>query len=612
MSFDDNRGSALADGTTDETVQAPAPEILNSAEETQLNLHTAEVAHAIAPSGDAAEAAPPASDAAEMHTMLESVDGLSAIAPGEVVAATVVKITDTEVVIDVGLKCEAAIPRTEFLGRDGQITVAPGDAIQIFVEQYNENNGTLRASYQKAAFRRVWDEVEQAHREQKTISGKVISRTKGGVTVDVGIPAFLPGSQVDLRPHPNIDALIGQQIDVKVIKVNRERNNAVVSRRQVLEEELAARKSKLAEKLREGAILTGRVKNLTDYGVFVDLDGMDGLLHVTDLSWGRVGKPSEVVHTGQELRVKVLKYDADKGRVSLGLKQLTPDPWNQAVKTYQPGSRATGRVVGVVDYGVFVELEPGIEGLIHSSEMSWSKRHKHPSKLVKVGDRVDVSILDLNLAQRRISLSLKQTLADPWSTLPGRMAAGTVVEGRVRNLTEFGAFVEIEEGIDGLVHVSNMSWAKDIKHPSEVLKKGQKVEVVILGIDPEKRRISLALKQTGPDAWTDFCSRLKTGEVVRGKVARLATFGAFVEIEPGVEGLCHSSEVDTGKKGGALAVGDEYNFCILRMSPSDKKVALSMKNVAQEPAPAAAQKPAAEEAPSPAPIADSAAASEET
>jgi small subunit ribosomal protein S1 len=612
MSFDDNRGSALADGTTDETVQAPAPEILNSTEDTQLNLHAAEVARAATHSGSDAVAATPPSDTAEIHEMLESIDGLSAIVPGEVVPATIVKITDTEVVIDVGLKCEAAIPRTEFLGRDGQITVARGDAIQVFVEQYNEKNGTLRASYQKAAFRRVWDEIEQAHRDQKTIPGKVISRTKGGVTVDVGIPAFLPGSQVDLRPHPNVDALIGQQIDVKVIKVNRERNNAVVSRRQVLEEELAARKAKLGEKLFEGAILTGHVKNLTDYGVFVDLGGMDGLLHVTDLSWGRVGKPSEVVQTGQELRVKVLKYDPEKGRVSLGLKQLSPDPWNQAVKTYQPGSRATGRVVGVVDYGVFVELEPGVEGLIHSSEMSWSKRHKHPSKMVKVGDRVEVNVLDLNPAQRRISLSLKQTLADPWTTLPGRMAAGTVVEGRVRNMTEFGAFVEIEEGIDGLVHISNMSWAKDIKHPSEVLKKGQKVEVVILGMDPEKRRISLALKQTGPDAWTEFCSRVKTGGVVRGTVARLAAFGAFVEIEPGIEGLCHSSEVDTGKKGGSLALGDEYNFCILRMSPSDKKVALSMKQVAQEPAPAAAQKPAAEEPPASAPGTDASTASQET
>lgn len=609
MSFDDERGSALADRTPDEATPMPAPEIVSSNEETQLNLHPPQIAGSTESSASVPEAESPPSD---IRDLLDSVDGLITIAVDEVIPATVVKITDTEVVIDVGLKCEAAIPRTEFLNREGVISVSPGDSIQIFVEHYNESNGTLRASYQKAVFRRVWDEVERAQREQKTIQGKVISRTKGGVTVDLGIPAFLPGSQVDLRPHPNIDALLGQQIDVKVIKVNRERNNAVVSRRQVLEEEQAARKAKLAEKLHEGVILTGRVKNLTDYGVFVDLGGIDGLLHVTDLSWGRVGKPSEVVQVDQELRVKVLKYDAEKGRVSLGLKQLTPDPWVRAAKTYQPGSRASGRVVGVVDYGVFVELEPGIEGLIHSSEISWSRRQKHPSKMLKVGDRVEVSILDLSFEKRRISLSLKQTLPDPWTTLPGRMAAGTVLEGRVRNMTEFGAFVELDDGIDGLVHVSNMSWARDIKHPSEVLKKGQKIEVVVLGIDPEKRRISLALKETGPDAWTDFCSRIKAGDVVRGKVVRIAPFGAFVEIEPGVEGLCHTSEVATGKKGGALAVGKEYNFCILRLSPTDKKVGLSMKEVKQEPAPAASSIKIVEEAATAAELQDSPAASQES
>lgn len=587
MSFDDKRGSALADGTADETTPARASEIVSSSEETQLNLHVAEIASSTERSAIPSEAGVPPSDSSEIRDLLDSVDGLASITVGEVIPATVVKITETEVVIDVGLKCEATIPRSEFLNRAGEFRVAPGDSIQIFVEHYNEGNGTLRASYQKAAFRRVWDEVEQAQREQTTLQGRVISRTKGGVTVDVGIPAFLPGSQVDLRPHPNLEALIGQQIDVKVIKVSRERNNAVVSRRLVLEQELAVRKAELAQRLHEGAILEGRVKNLTDYGVFVDLGGIDGLLHVTDLSWGRVGKPSDVVQVGEELRVKVLKYDAEKGRVSLGLKQLTPDPWIQAAKAYQAGSRASGRIVGVVDYGVFVELEPGIEGLVHSSELSWSRRQKHPSKMLKVDDRVDVSVLDVDLDKRRISLSLKQTLPDPWTTLPGRMSPGTVLEGRVRNMTEFGAFVELDDGIDGLVHVSNMSWAKDIKHPSEILKKGQKIEVVVLGIDPEKRRISLALRETGPDAWTDFCSRIKAGDVVRGKVVRIAAFGAFVEIEPGVEGLCHTSEVDKGKKRGSVAVGDEFNFRILRLSPTDKKVGLSMKEVVQETAPEA-------------------------
>jgi small subunit ribosomal protein S1 len=594
MSFDDNRGSLTEAGTMEEP-QTETPEPVSSSTESQepaLEASTGPEAApdtSAAPEGMAASepagSGPSASESGEISALLESVDGLSTIAAGEVIPATVVKLTETEVVIDVGLKCEGAIPRAEFLGLDGQVTVAPGDTVPVLIEYYNERQGTVRASYQKAAQRRAWDEVERAYREQTTIRGKVIGRIKGGLTVDVGIPAFLPGSHTDARPHFNADTLLGQEVALKVIKVNRKRNNAVVSRRLVVEEEQAARKALLLEKLREGAVLTGRVKNMTDYGVFVDLGGMDGLLHITDLSWGRVGKPSDVVQPGQELRVKVLKYDAEKGRVSLGLKQLTPDPWSQVPKKYQVGDRKTGRVVGIVDYGVFVELEPGVEGLIHVSEMSWSKRLKHPSKLVSLGEQVEVSVLDVNMAQRRISLSLKHSLPDPWATLPQRLAVGAVVEGRVRNLTEFGAFVEIEEGVDGLVHLSNMSWAKDVQHPSEILKKGQKIEVAVLGLDPVKRRVSLGLKQVGPDAWTDFCSRVRIGDVVRGKVVRLTPFGAFVEIEAGVEGLCHTSEIDTrqgGKGSRRLEAGREYNFRILRLNPADKKVALSMKEVEQE------------------------------
>jgi small subunit ribosomal protein S1 len=583
MSFDDNRGSLTEAGTMEEP-QTETPEPVSSSSATPEAAPQAGVASEAAAASEPAESGPSSSESGEISALLESVDGLSTIAAGEVIPATVVKMTDTEVVIDVGLKCEGAIPRAEFLGLDGQVTVAPGDTVPVLIEYYNESQGTVRASYQKAAQRRAWEEVERAHREQTTLRGKVIGRIKGGLTVDLGIPAFLPGSHTDTRPHFNADSLLGQEIPLKVIKVNRKRNNAVVSRRLVIEEEQAARKARLLEQLREGAVLTGHVKNMTDYGVFVDLGGMDGLLHITDLSWGRVGKPSDVVHTGQELRVKVLKFDAEKGRVSLGLKQLTPDPWSQAAKKYQVGDRKTGRVVGIVDYGVFVELEPGVEGLIHVSEMSWSKRLKHPSKIVNLDDRVEVSVLEVNLAQRRISLSLKHSLPDPWATLPQRLAVGAVVEGRVRNLTEFGAFVEIEEGVDGLVHLSNLSWAKDVQHPSEILKKGQKIEVAVLGLDPVKRRVSLGLKQVGPDAWTEFCSRAQMGDVVRGKVARLASFGAFVEIEAGVEGLCHTSEIDTGQGGKGsrrLRVGQEYNFRILRLNPAEKKVALSMKEVAQ-------------------------------
>ncbi len=559
MSSDENRGAVTKVGTTEE------------------------------PQGEPTEANPTSPESGEITNLMESVDSLSTIAQGEIVPATVVKMTDSEVVLDVGLKCEGAIPRQEFLGLDGQVAVATGDVVPVLIEQYNENEGTVVVSYQKAARRKAWEEVEQAYHEQKTVKGKVLERIKGGLTVDLGIPAFLPGSHADVRPHFNLDSLVGQEIPLKVIKVNRKRNNAVVSRRLVVEEELAQRKARLLEQLHEGAVLTGQVKNLTDYGVFVDLGGIDGLLHITDLSWGRVAHPSEVVKPGQELQVKVLKYDPEKGRVSLGVKQLTPDPWNDVLAKYPLGSRVMGRVVGVVDYGAFVELEPGVEGLIHASEMSWSKRLKHPSKIVNVGDRVEVSILDVNPTQRRISLSLKQSLPDPWTTLPQRYAAGTVVEGRVRNLTEFGAFVEIEEGIDGLVHLSNMSWSKDIQHPSEIMKKGQRVQVVILGLDPAKRRISLGLKQLEADPWTEFCGRAQVGDVVRAKVVRLASFGAFVEIEESIEGLCHSSEMETdatGKRGNRLEIGKEYNFRILRLNPADKKIGLSMKEVDQSvPAP---------------------------
>jgi small subunit ribosomal protein S1 len=592
MSFANNRGSLIDTGTTEETQTDPSEPSLNTTEPScdSTEAHAPVVDSSVASEikmnlKEPAAAGPASSESGEIRELLDSVDGLSAIAVGEVIPATVVKMTDTEVVIDVGLKCEGAIPRTEFLGLDGQVTVAPGDTVHVLIEYYNESEGTVRASFQKAAQRRAWEEIERAHQEQRTLRGKVLEHIKGGLTVDLGIPAFLPGSHADVRPHFNVDSLVGQEISVKIIKVNRKRNNAVVSRRLVLEEELTARKALLLEQLHEGAVLTGHVKNLTDYGVFVDLGGIDGLLHITDLSWGRVGKPSDVVQPGQELRVKVLKYDPEKGRVSLGLKQLTPDPWSLVPKKYEVGARAAGRVVGIVDFGVFVELEPGVEGLIHVSEMSWNKRMKHPSKIVNLGDRVEVSVLEVNPAQRRISLSLKHSLPDPWTTLPHRLTVGSVVEGRVRNLTEFGAFVEIEEGIDGLVHLSNMSWAKDVQHPSEILKKGQKIEVAVLGLDPAKRRVSLGLKQVGPDAWTDFCSRVKVGDVVRGKVVRLAPFGAFIEIEPGVEGLCHSSEIDTGRAGkgnGCLEAGHEYNFRILRLNPAEKKVALSMKEVGQE------------------------------
>ncbi len=530
------------------------------------------------------------SESGEIGHLFERMEALSTVAQGEIVRATVVKITDAEVIVDLGLKSEGAIPRGEFLRDDGSLRVQPGDAVDVWVDQYNEQEGTVVVSYRKAARRQAWEEIDRAFREQTTLWGRVVERIKGGLTVDVGVKAFLPGSQADLRPHFNLDSLLGQDIPCKVIKLNRKRSNVVLSRRMALEEEQNRRKAQLLENLTEGAELEGRVKNLTNYGAFVDLGGTDGLLHITDLSWGRVAHPSEVVQVGQEIKVKVLKYDQEKGRISLGLKQLSPDPWEDVASKYQVGDRNTGGVVGLVDYGAFVELEPGVEGLIHVSEMTWSKRLKHPSKILKLGELVEVAILEVNPVQRRISLSLRGALPDPWSTLAGRYAVGSVVEGRVRNLTDFGAFVEVEEGVDGLIHLSNLSWSPDVKHPSEVLRKGQKVEAVILSLDPAHRRLSLGLRQLQPDIWGNFFGRARVGDVLRGKVSRMASFGAFVELEEGIEGLCHLSEVDEDHAGsgpGRLEVGREFSFKVIRLNPGEKKIGLSMKNVEQEPTVAA-------------------------
>jgi small subunit ribosomal protein S1 len=538
---------------------------------------------------DQAEMTPSVSsppDSGEVGQLLASMQALSPVNPGEIVRGTILKLTEGEVLIDIGLKCEAAVPRAEFLSKDGQLSVGPGDVVDVWVERYDETAGTVVVSRQKAAQLKLWEEIEQAFNEQKTLRGRVLGRIKGGLTVDIWVTAFLPGSQADTHPHFNLDALKGQEIACKVIKINIKRSNVVVSRKLALEEELNERKAKLLENLTEGAELVGRVKNLTDYGVFVDLGGMDGLLHITDLSWGRVAHPSEVVKVGEEIRVMVVKYDPEKGRVSLGLKQLSPDPWEQVPSTCHAGERVTGRVVSIADYGAFVELQPGVEGLVHISEMSWSRRLRHPSKIVNLGDRVEVTILDVNPTQRRISLSLKQTLPDPWTTLIERMPAGSVVEGWVRNLTDFGAFIEIEDGVDGLIHLSNISWTKTVKHPSEVLKKGDRVQAVVLSLDAAKRRLSLGLKQLQPDGWEDFCSKTHVGDIVRGRVLRLVDFGAFVELSEGIEAICHVSEYDqdpAGQQAVRLEVGSELDFRVIRLHAEERKIRLSLKNVRERP-----------------------------
>ena len=494
----------------------------------------------------------------------------------KIVTGTVIKQTEKHLVIDVGLKSEGLVPLEQVTDHTGAVKFQLGDAIDVVIER-EESEGGYLASYERAQRLRVWDTIEKAAADKTSVIGTVVSRVKGGVTVDIGMKAFLPGSQLEIRPVRNLDGYLGQQIEVRVIKLNKKRGNVVVSRKEILEEEQNAKRSTTLEQLGEGVVLTGTVKNLTDYGAFVDMGGIDGLLHITDMSWGRLTHPRDLVNVGDEIQVKVLKFDKDKQRVSLGFKQLTPDPWLDATERYPVGAHVKGRVLSVTDYGAFVELEQGIEGLVHLSEMTWSKRLKHPSKLVKPGDEVETVVLSVNPADRRISLGMKQLLENPWENLTDKYPAGTIVEGRVRNLTDFGAFIEIEDGIDGLVHVSNLSWTKRVKHPSEIVKKGEKVKAVVLGVEPQNRRLSLGIKQLQPDVWESFFATHRVGDQVHGKVLRTAQFGAFVEIAEGVEGLCHISEAgdDPGAK---LETGQENDFKIIKINVEETKVGLSLRS----------------------------------
>ena len=495
----------------------------------------------------------------------------------KVISGRVAKQTDKHLVVDVGLKSEGLLPLEQVTDHTGAVKFQPGDLIDVVIEREEPEGGYL-VNYERAQRLRVWDVIEKAASEKTPVTGTVVSRVKGGLTVDIGIKAFLPGSQLEIRPVRNLDGYLGQQIQVRVIKLNKKRGNVVVSRKELLEEEQNSRRSATMEHLEEGTVLTGVVKNLTDYGAFVDLGGIDGLLHITDMSWGRLTHPRDLVNVSDEIQVKVLKFDKDKQRVSLGFKQLTPDPWLDATERYPVGAKVHGRVLSVTDYGAFVELEQGIEGLVHLSEMTWSKRLKHPSKMLKPGDQVDTEILSVNPADRRISLGMKQLMENPWENLIDKYPTGAIVEGRVRNLTDFGAFVEIEDGIDGLVHVSNLSWTKRVKHPSEIVKKGEKVKAVVLGVEPQNRRLSLGIKQLQPDVWESFFATHRVGDVVHGKILRTAQFGAFVEIAEGVEGLCHISEAGDPEEGHSkLELGLEHDFKIIKINVEEKKVGLSLR-----------------------------------
>ncbi len=502
------------------------------------------------------------------------------LAEGEVIKGTILKVTSSEVIVDVGYKSEGIIALSEFLDEAGEVTVQADDTVDVLLERTEDREGHIILSREKAEKMKIWDEVERAYTDRKVVIGHVIERIKGGLAVDIGVRAFLPGSQIDVRPVRNLDSLKGQELRMRVIKVNKKRGNIVLSRKVLLEEENAEKKKDTLANLSEGKVMPGVVKNITDYGAFIDLGGIDGLLHVTDMSWARAQHPSELFKVKDEVEVIVLKFDAETERVSLGYKQLHADPWISVPERYPVGQRVSGKVVSLADYGAFIELEPGVEGLIHISEMSWSKRVKHPSKLVTAGDTLEAMVLGVDQEAHRISLGLKQIEANPWQELAEQHPIGSHITGKVRNLTEFGAFVEVAEGIDGLIHISDMSWIKRLQHPSEMLTKGDEVEAIVLNLDAENQRLSLGLKQLATDIWDDFFANNKVGDIVEGKVVRVTNFGAFVELADGIEGLIHVSEFDDNKGDKAkIEVDKTIKIRIVKLSSDDRKVGLSVRAI---------------------------------
>ena len=507
--------------------------------------------------------------------------GVGDIEEGEVVRGRVVEVRDSEVLVDIGYKSEGTIAIEEF--RHAGTLPKVGEEIEVYLESKEDSEGLIVLSKDKADKIKVWDAISKSHDSGTPVEGKVVAVVKGGLSVDVGVRAFLPGSQVDLRPVKNLASMLGQIIRAKVIKLNRRRGNVVLSRRAVLEEEREEKRKHTLSVLSEGMVLTGAVKNITDYGAFIDLGGIDGLLHVTDMSWGRVGHPSEIFQIGDQVEVVVLHFDRETGRESLGYKQKSSDPWAIVDARFPVGAKVQGRVVSLTNYGAFIELEPGVEGLVHVSEMSWTRRVRHPSKIVNVGDMVDVLVLDVNKATKRISLGMKQVEADPWATIDERYKPGERVQGKVRNLTDFGAFVELEPGVDGLLHISDMSWTRNIGHPSELLKKGQPIETQILNVDKDNKRISLGIKQIQPDPWESVTQRYPMGSRVTGKIVRLTDFGAFVELEPGVDGLLHVSQMShrpIAAPSDLVNVGDELTLLVIRVDPNERRIGLSLKDVA--------------------------------
>jgi small subunit ribosomal protein S1 len=500
---------------------------------------------------------------------------------GTITEGRVVAQTKDKVIVDIGYKSEGMIPRDHFSSEELQ-NLKVGDRLQVYIEECEDADGNLVLSKEKADKMKIWEELEKLYNEEKSIEGKIVSRIKGGMMVDIGVKAFLPGSQIDLHPVRDLDGLVGKTFPLKIIKINHRRGNVVVSRRVLLEETRDKKRQTTLATLKEGQLIQGTVKNITDYGSFIDLGGIDGLLHITDMSWGRVGHPSELFTVGDKAEVTVLKYDRETGRISLGLKQKTADPWTNVAGKYPIGTRVRGRVVSLTDYGAFVELEPGVEGLVHVSEMSWTHEVRHPSRVVAVGDQVEAAVLNVDPASRKISLGMKQTAPNPWDMIESKYPIGTRIEGKVKSLTDFGAFVGLEEGIDGLIHISDMSWTKHIKHPSELFKKAQKVEAVVLRIDKEKERLSLGYKQLARDPWEDTIpSRYHVGDSVAGKVTKVADFGIFIELDGGVEGLIHVSESGlepSAKLEEKFKLQDDVTAKIIKVDQEERKIALSLRD----------------------------------
>jgi small subunit ribosomal protein S1 len=505
-----------------------------------------------------------------------------AMKEGEVVRGTVLGIDGENVHVDVGFKSEGLIPLWELMDDNGRVLVKPGDLVDVLIEEVEDADGRIALSKEKADRLKIWDELSRAYEADEAVEGHIISRVKGGLSVDIGVKAFLPGSQVDLRPVRNLEALIGERLSFKIIKFNKRRGNIVLSRRALLEKERERQRRDTLTTLEVGQIVDGIIKNLTDYGAFIDLGGIDGLLHVTDMSWGRVNHPSEIVQVGDQIKVKVLKFDPETERVSLGLKQIQPDPWVDAAHKYPIGKRVSGKVVSLADYGAFLELEPGIEGLVHVSEMSWTKRVKHPSKVVTAGDMVESIVLDIDEVSRKISLGMKQIEPNPWSLIEEKYPVSTRVHGVVRNITNFGLFIGLEEGIDGLVHVSDISWTEQIKHPGEKFKKGDELDAIVLKIDKENEKFSLGIKQLTPNPWDDIQRTYPLGTEIEGEVTSVTDFGAFVRLEGGIEGLIYTSELaaePVEKPADVVNPGDRVKALVTRVDPGEQKISLSIKAV---------------------------------